>query len=70
LQLDLHSRFQDNWSDIPCYIELGRAGLGQISLETEGEGVDGDEVEEAAAPVCEIARDPLTIASIVEESFA
>ncbi|KAJ7813492.1 hypothetical protein B0H13DRAFT_1925396 [Mycena leptocephala] len=70
LQLALHARFQENWKDIPRYIELGRAGLDEIPREMEGEGADGDEVEEAAAPVPEIARDPLTVASFVEELFA
>ncbi|KAJ7824840.1 hypothetical protein B0H13DRAFT_1449392, partial [Mycena leptocephala] len=30
LQLDLRSRFQENWRDVPRFIELGRAGLGEI----------------------------------------
>ncbi|KAJ7099168.1 hypothetical protein C8R44DRAFT_747853 [Mycena epipterygia] len=75
MQRSLKSRFEGNWKDVAQYIELGRAGLGQIPEEDEQEAEgqterDTDVDVGGDAPVPEVARDTETIASFVEESLA
>ncbi|KAJ7757877.1 hypothetical protein B0H16DRAFT_1457448 [Mycena metata] len=68
MQLDLRARFQDNWKDIPRYIQLARDGLGEIPDEPlqggEGEDDDEDNIEDEDAPVPDVTPDSLTIASL------
>ncbi|KAJ7330528.1 hypothetical protein DFH08DRAFT_708944, partial [Mycena albidolilacea] len=79
MQLDLRRRFEENWKDLPRYIQLGRDSLGKIPPEAEGEigaaaGEEEEEEEEeeedAEAAVPEVAADAQLIASFVEESLA
>ncbi|KAJ7748905.1 hypothetical protein B0H16DRAFT_1847881 [Mycena metata] len=70
IQSDLRARFEGNWADVAQYIQLGRDGLGEIPEEEGEEGEEGEEDDDPEAPVPEVARDTLTLASFVEESLA
>ncbi|KAJ7351942.1 hypothetical protein DFH08DRAFT_693867, partial [Mycena albidolilacea] len=80
MQLDLRRRFEENWKDLPRYIQLGRDSLGQIPPESaddsaaaaggeqeEEGGEEEEEEEDAEAPVPEVAGDTRLVASFVEE---
>ncbi|KAJ7113288.1 hypothetical protein C8R43DRAFT_1138715 [Mycena crocata] len=76
LQRSLRDRFEENWKDVPRYIAMGRAQLDEIredGEEDEQASTQGDYADEELdpdAPVPEVPRDTLTVASLVEESLA
>ncbi|KAK7055702.1 CxC2 domain-containing protein [Favolaschia claudopus] len=69
IQLDLRARFQENWRDVPAYIQMGRDSASAIPEEEEDGGEDREH-EEEDAPVPEAPRDEYLGASLVDESLA
>ncbi|KAJ7314860.1 hypothetical protein DFH08DRAFT_917800 [Mycena albidolilacea] len=76
MQLDLRRRFEENWKDLPRYIQLGRDSLGSVPPEAAGDSAAGaageeqEEDEDADSLVPEVAADARLVASFVEESLA
>ncbi|KAK7044331.1 CxC2 domain-containing protein [Favolaschia claudopus] len=69
IQTDLRARFEGNWRDVPRFIEMGRAGVTEIS-EDEGEGSEDSDDEDEDTPVPVVPRYGHLVASLVDESLA